>query len=188
MSHAGTALLDPTIIYKKIDLIEGMKVAEFGCGRTGHFLFTASKIVGDKGIVYALDILKEVLESIKNRSRFEGYHNILPIWTDIEKVGGAGVPEGSIDAGFFINVFFQLKNKADAFAEASRLLKNGSSLVIVDWAKKFNEELGPDQNKMVDPKELEEIAKKYGFILQENFLPGDYHFCLIFKKEEGTNK
>jgi len=57
MSHAGTALLDPAIIYKKIDLVEGMKVVEFGCGRTGHFLFTASKVVGDKGIVYALDIL-----------------------------------------------------------------------------------------------------------------------------------
>jgi len=185
MSHAGTALLDPGIIYKKIGLSEGMKVAEFGCGRTGHFLFTASKIVGDKGVVYALDILKDVLESIKNRSRFEGYHNVLPIWTDVERIGAAGVPEGSIDAGFFVNVFFQLKNKGDAFAEAARLLKNGSSLVIVDWAAKVSNDLGPEKEKMVDPKDLIEMAKNYGFILQENFPPGDYHYCLIFKKEEG---
>lgn len=183
MSHSGTALLDPGIIYKKIDLREGMKVAEFGCGRTGHFLFTASKIVGDKGTVYGLDILKDVLETIKNRSRFEGYHNVLTVWTDVEKVGGAGVPEGSIDAGFFVNVFFQLKNKENAFVEAARLMKKGSSLVIVDWSAKVGEDLGPDKEKMVNPAELIEMAKKHGFALQENFPAGDYHFCLIFKKE-----
>ncbi len=177
--------MDPEIIYKKIGLSEGMKVAEFGCGRTGNFLFTASRIVGDKGMVYALDILKDILESIKNRSRFEGYYNVLTVWTDIEKVGGAGVPEGSIDAGFFVNVFFQLKNKDNAFAEAARLLKKGSSLVIVDWAAKVGDNLGPEKEKMVNPKELAEMAKNYGFVLQENFPAGDYHFCLIYKKEVG---
>jgi ubiquinone/menaquinone biosynthesis C-methylase UbiE len=160
-----------------------MKVAEFGCGRTGHFLFTASKVVGDTGIVYAMDILKDVLESVKNRCRFEGYHNILTIWTDIEKVGAASVPERSIDKGFFVNVFFQLKNKGGAFEEATRLIKENGDLVIVDWSSKVGETLGPDRDKMVDPKELIQLAKEHNFVLQENFPAGDYHFCLIFKKE-----
>jgi len=183
MSHAGTALLDPEIIYKKIDLSEGMKVAEFGCGRTGHFAFTASRKVGEKGVVYAMDILKDVLESIKNRSRFEGYHNVLTVWTDVEKVGAASVPEQSIDVGFFVNVFFQLKNKADAFTEAARLLKDEASLVIVDWRNKIDRTLGPEEKDMVEPQELTDLAKEKGFSLQEDFPIGEYHFCLIFKKE-----
>jgi ubiquinone/menaquinone biosynthesis C-methylase UbiE len=183
MSHAGTALLDPEIIYKKIDLSEGMKVAEFGCGRTGHFTFTASRKVGEKGTVYAMDILKDVLESIKNRSRFEGYHNILTVWTDVEKVGAASVPEQSIDAGFFVNVFFQLKSKESAFSEADRLLKNEANLVIVDWRDKIDKTLGPEEKDLVDPQELIDLGKEHGFVLQENFPIGDYHFCLIFKKE-----
>lgn len=183
MSKNELSLLDPEIIYKKIGLIEGMKVAEFGCGRTGYFTFTASKKVGDKGTVYAMDILKDVLESIKNRSRFEGYHNILPVWTDVEKVGGAGVPEGSIDAGFFINVFFQLKNKSNAFIEAARLLKKDAVLVLVDWANKIEGKLGPEDKQMVNPEELIALGKQQGFVLQEKFPAGEYHFCLIFKKE-----
>lgn len=183
MSYEGTALLNPEIIYKKVGLNEGMKVAEFGCGRTGIFTFSASKIVGDKGAVYAMDILKDVLENIKSRSQFEGYHNILTVWTDLEKVGAAGVPEGSVDVGFFVNVFFQLKNKDNAFIEAARLLKDGGTLVIVDWTKKIENKLGPEEKLMVKPEETAAIGKKYGFVLQENFPAGEYHFCLIFKKE-----
>ncbi|HRY36505.1 MAG TPA: methyltransferase domain-containing protein [Candidatus Magasanikbacteria bacterium] len=184
MSKNELSLLDPEIIYKKIDLKEGMKVAEFGCGRTGNFTFTASRKVGDKGLVYAMDILKDVLESIKNRSKFEGYHNILTVWTDLEKVGGAGVPEGSIDAGFFVNVFFQLKNKANAFAEAARLLKKDAMLTVIDWANKVEGKLGPEDKQMVNPEELMVLGKQNGFVLQEKFPAGEYHFCLIFKKEE----
>lgn len=183
MSQDNMALLDPEKIYKKIGLNEGMKVAEFGCGRTGYFTFSASAIVGDKGTVYAIDILKDVLENIKNRSRFEGYHNVLTIWTDVEKVGAAGVPEGIIDAGFFVNVFFQLKNKENALLEANRLIKKDGTLVIVDWIKKVDNALGPEDNQMIKPEELIALGEKQGFVLEENFPAGEYHFCLIFKKE-----
>lgn len=185
MLNEDGSLINPGIIYKKINLSDGMKVAEFGCGRTGHFTFSASKEVGERGVVYAMDILKDVLENIKNRSQFEGHHNVITIWTDIEKIGAAGIPENSLDVGFFVNIFFQLNNKADAFSEAARLIKNGGSLVVVDWAKKVNDSLGPEKDKMVDPEALSKVAQEKGFILQENFPAGDYHFCLIFKKEEG---
>jgi len=178
------AFLNPDLIYKKIGLAEGAKVAEFGCGRTGIFSFSAAKIVGDKGIVYALDILKDVLEGIKSRSRFEGYYNILTVWTDLEKIGAAAVPEKSVDVGFFVNVFFQLKNRNNALAEAARLLKDGAILVVVDWTKRIDGKLGPEENQMVNIDDLVALAKEHSFVLQENFPASDYHFCLIFKKEE----
>jgi ubiquinone/menaquinone biosynthesis C-methylase UbiE len=184
MSNNEGSLINPRIIYKKINLEEGMKVGEFGCGRTGSFTFSASREIGERGTVYAMDILKDVLENIKNRSQFEGYHNVLTIWTDVEKKGAAGIPEKSLDVGFFVNIFFQLKNKEGALAEAERLIKNNGSLVVVDWSKKVNDSLGPDIDKMVDPELLIKMAKENNFILQENFPVGDYHFCLIFKKEE----
>ena len=66
MSGAGKALLDPKIVLDKLRLQPGMRVADLGCGRTGHFIFLAAKQVGDKGVVYAVDLMKDILESIKS--------------------------------------------------------------------------------------------------------------------------
>ena len=142
MSHSGTALIDPYKIFEKISLAEGQRVADLGCGRTGHFVFPAVKIVGDKGVVYAVDIIKNVLDSIKSMARSEGYDSVQTVWSDIELPGKTPIPAGSLDACFYVNVLFQLKNKVGAIKEAVRLLKKGGYLVVVDWAKKLGM-LGP---------------------------------------------
>jgi ubiquinone/menaquinone biosynthesis C-methylase UbiE len=57
MAHSGTVLIDPYKIFEKISLSVGQRVADLGCGRTGHFVFPAVKTVGDTGIVYAVDVV-----------------------------------------------------------------------------------------------------------------------------------
>jgi len=160
-----------------------MRAADFGCGRTGHFVFMASCEVGERGVVYALDILQDVLESIRGRARTEGFENIQSIWTDLEKVGAAPIPEKSLDVGFFVNVFFLLKKKGEALREAARLLKDDGWLVVIDWAKKIGP-LGPSPELMVKPDELVASAASAGLRLVEKMPAGDYHFCLLFKKEK----
>jgi len=181
MTHSGLALIDPNKIFEKINLSEGMRVADFGCGRTGHFIFLASRAVGERGAVYAMDIIKDILESIKSRSRSEGYNNIQTIWTDLEKIGAAPIPEGTLDAGFFVNAMYLMKNKKEALKEAVRLLKKDARLVVVDWTKKIGP-LGPEPAEMAKSEEIEALAKAEGLELAEKPVIGDYHFCLIFKK------
>lgn len=158
-----------------------MRVADFGCGRTGHFIFLASRAVGERGAVYAMDIIKDILESIKSRSRSEGYNNIQTIWTDLEKLGAAPIPEGTLDAGFFVNVMYMMKNKGQALKEANRLLKKDAWLVVVDWTKKIGP-LGPEMEQLVNGEEIEALAGTEGLKLVDKPIIGDYHFCLIFKK------
>lgn len=182
MTHAGLALINPNKIFEKIKLSEGMRVADFGCGRTGHFIFLASREVGERGVVYAMDIIKDILESIKSRVKSEGFNNIQTIWTDVEKVGASPIPDESLDAGFFVNVMFMLRKKEQAIKEAARLLKKNAHLVIVDWAKKIGP-LGPLPEQMVKDDDLVALSRKEGLKLIEKIDVGDYHFCLIFKKD-----
>lgn len=181
MEHSGVALVDPYKIFEKIGLSTGMRVADLGCGRTGHFVFPAARVINDNGVVYAIDILKEVLENIKSRSRTEGYDNVQIIWSNIEVVGKTPVPPQSLDACFFINVMFQIKEKLAALQEATRLLKTGGKIVVVDWQKKVGT-LGPNAEAMVDHVKLVSLGESCGLQLAEDFLAGDYHFCLIFNK------
>ncbi|MEK7625460.1 MAG: methyltransferase domain-containing protein [Patescibacteria group bacterium] len=181
MSHAGGALIDPGPIFAKIALTPGMHVADLGCGRTGHFVFPASKVVGDNGIVYAVEIIKDILDSIRGRCRSEGYHNVQTVWSDIEMLGKTAIPEGSLNACFLVNVFYLIKNKPGTLTEAARLLQNGGLAVIVDWQKNLGP-LGPTPEQKVNPEEIKKLAGAVGFEFVELFPAGDYHFCLILKK------
>ena len=181
MSHAGTALIDPYKIFARISLSSGSRVADLGCGRTGHFVFPAVKVVGDTGIVYAVDVVKNILESIKSMARSEGYDNVQTVWSDIELPGKTPIPDNSLDACFYVNVLFQLKNKVGALKEATRMLKPGGYLVVVDWAKRLGL-LGPSEDRMLNPDELTRLAVVDNLKLVDKILPGDYHYSLIFEK------
>lgn len=179
--HSGTALIDPYKIFARISLSEGKRVADLGCGRTGHFVFPAVKIVGDKGVVYAVDVVKNILDSIKSMARSEGYDNVQTVWSDIEMAGKTPIPDNSLDAAFCVNVLFQLKNKAGAIKEAARMLKKGGYLVVVDWAKKLGM-LGPAEDRMLNQDELTKLSLAENLKLVDKILPGEYHFSYIFEK------
>src|SRR3989338_575394 len=175
MSHAGTALIDPYKIFEKISLSAGKRVADLGCGRTGHFVFPAVKIVGDKGIVYAVDVVKNILDSIKSMASSEGYDNVQTVWSDIEMPGKTPIPDNSLDVCFYVNVLFQLKNKAGAIKEAARMLKPGGYLVVVDWARRLGM-LGPSEERMLSPEKLAGLVSVENLKLVDKILPGEYHY------------
>jgi ubiquinone/menaquinone biosynthesis C-methylase UbiE len=181
MSHSGTALINPEEIFETITLSPGMRVADLGCGRTGHFVFPASKVVGERGVVYAVEIVKNILESIKSRVRSEGYNNVQPVWADIERFEKVPIPTESLDSCFMVNVVFMLKDKLSAFKEAARLLKSGGTIVVVDWAKRLGP-LGPLPQQLVPPQAVERLATGLGLKMLAHVTPGDYHYALIFQK------
>jgi len=181
MVHAGTSLVDPNKIFKKINLGPGMRVADLGCGRTGHFVFSAAQAVGDKGVVYAVDVVKDVLASVKSMAQGEGFDNVQTVWSDIELPGRTPIPDQSVDVCFFVNVMFQLKDKINAMKEAARMLKKEGYVVIVDWMKKLGA-LGPAPEAMTSPQKLTETAAEAGLVVVETFPAGAYHYSLVLKK------
>ncbi len=179
--HSGNALIDPYKVFEKIALAPGMRVADLGCGRTGHFVFPAARVVGATGVVYAVEIVKNILDSIKSRVRSEGYDNVQAVWSDIEAVGKTPIAAESLDACFLVNVMFLVKDKLSVLKEGARLLHKDGFLIIADWAKKLGP-LGPPPELMVDPESLKAPAREVGLEFAEQFSVGDYHYCLIFKK------
>ncbi|RKY53209.1 MAG: hypothetical protein DRP92_03955, partial [Candidatus Neomarinimicrobiota bacterium] len=66
---------------KKIGIREGMQVLDYGCGE-GHYTIPLSKVVGNKGIVYALDKNPEVLKFVSTLIREMKTDNIQLIKSD----------------------------------------------------------------------------------------------------------
>lgn len=176
--HSGNQLVDPYVVFEKAQLHPGMHVADFGCGRTGHMVFPAALVVGEQGLVYGVDILKDCLENVQKRAAMESLHQVQTIWSNVEYVGKTAIPAGSLDTIFIVNMLNQSDNRHGILEEARRLLKDKGRIVIVDWvtaALSFS----PAEERLVDFKDLVSWARMHGFGLQEECGIGSYHNCVV---------
>lgn len=177
----GTELLNPETLLAELGLAPGMRVADLGCGGTGHFVLAASHIVGSTGLVYAIDILKSALTSVASRARGAGMSNVKTVWSNLEIVGAAKIPTGSLDAALLINNLFQSTKHREILQEAQRLLKPTGLLLIVDWQVEGGH-FGPPAEQRVAPDTIKKIALEIGFQSVKDFQAGTHHYGLILKR------
>lgn len=178
----GSELLDPKHILQDIvEMSYEAKVASLGCGAMAYFTMAAAKIVGNKGQVYAGDILKEVLSSVEAKARHDGLYNVKTVWTNLEVIGATKIPEASLDYAMLINVLFQNQKHLEVLHEARRLLKLGGQLIVVEW-KAAGGPLGPAKEKRLEQADVERMAKEVGFNKVKDFDASQYHYGIIFVK------
>ena len=174
----GDIFLDPEKILNEINLKNDMIAADFGCGSGGFTIPLAKKL--EKGLVYAIDVQKEPLSALKNRSLDYNLLNLKFIIGDIEKEKGSRLNDSSVDLILIINTLFQSDKKDAILKEAKRVLKNNGEVLIIDWIP--NTQLGPKQGT-ISLEELKKIGKEeIGFNIEKEFEAGKYHYGIIFKK------
>ena len=174
-------MIDANLLLGKIGVEEKMKVADLGCGSSGHFVFPAAQMVGKKGVVYAVDILRTALETITKRARAENLANIEAIWSNLEIFGATKIEAGSLDIALLINTLYQSHKRAEILRESIRLLKKDGKLAIVEW-KNVASPFGPPTEERVKKELVDNAAKKLGLKQETEFEAGQYHYGLIYIK------
>ncbi len=177
----GNALLDVNIILSKAGVGEKMKVADLGCGASGHFIFPAASMVGDRGVVYAVDILKTVLETINRKIKQDNINNIKTVWSNLEIFGATKIESGSLDIAFLIDTLYQSHKRVEILRETMRLLKRAGKIILVEW-KNIALPFGPPSEERVKIDLIKVGSQKLGLKLEEEFFAGQYHYGLIFIK------
>lgn len=174
-------LLNANTILNEGGIQEAMKVADLGCGTTGHFVFPAAEMVGRQGKVYAVDIQKGVLAAIESRKRLEGVENVETVWSDVEVYNATKIPANSLDLILLVNNLFLAKNKNELSREIARLMAPNARLVVVDW-KMTQAPFGPPVKDRISPEEAKKIFTKEGFVLEKEFEAGQYHYGQVYKR------
>lgn len=183
MNHqtGSNQLLNEELIMEKSLIGENSKVADFGCGMHGYFVYPIAKKIGKHGFIYAVDVLKNVLENLKKSIEQENIVNAKTIWSDLEVLNGTDISPNSLDVGLLINTLHQSQKRANIIKEVTRLLKQDAILTIIDW-KNIATPLGPSKENKVNPDNLKKALPKMGFRLEEEFEAGKYHYGLVFRK------
>ena len=60
--------LHPSIASQYLEILPGMRIADFGCG-SGHWTIILARAVGPSGKVFAVDVQETALEATRSASR-----------------------------------------------------------------------------------------------------------------------
>jgi ubiquinone/menaquinone biosynthesis C-methylase UbiE len=145
-------------ILKEVGIKQGFQVLDFGCGPGGYVL-AASKLVGETGKVYALDVTPLAIKMVKDIVEKNGLKNVGTILSDC----ATGLPNESLDAVLLYDVFHGLEDKQAVLSEIYRVLKQDGLLSFSDHHLKE-----PDILTMVAEGKLFRLVKKgeytYNFV------------------------
>jgi ubiquinone/menaquinone biosynthesis C-methylase UbiE len=173
--------LNPTQTLMHAQVHEGMHVADLGAG-SGFFTRAAARLVGEAGVVWAVDAHRDMLPRLKNLAAGEGLHNVEVMQGDIETVGGSNLPAGQFDFCIVTNVLFCTQHHAAAVGEIKRLLKRGGRALVVDWSGSFGG-LGPHPEHVIDAHTARALFEEAGFAWVEDVPAGAYHWGFIVRKK-----
>jgi len=176
-------IIDARSLLEEVGLEEKMKVADLGCGSRGYFAIQAAKLIGEDGLVYAVDIIKSALENVKNTANLFGITNLRTVWADLEILESTKIRNESIDLAMLNNMLFQNEKIDQIMKEASRILKKEGKLLITEW-KKIKVPIGPPLENRLSIEEAKSYAEKTGLQFQKELEAGPYHYALIFVKNE----
>ena len=152
-------------------------VADIGCG-IGYFTFALSEIVGNKGLVYALDIEPEMLEDIKSKMEVTGVKNIVPV---ITKEYELTLEENSVGTAFLCTVMHEVTRREKFLKEVSRILRVDGKIVIIDWIKK-DSDFGPPIDHRLDQNRLKRNLSRTGFKEIKIMEFNEYFYIVTAKK------
>jgi len=176
-----TVLFDIDAILNRLDVGENQKVAELGCGNFGWFVWPLARLVGRRGLVYAVDIIKSTLEEIRRQALSDNLPQVKPIWSNLEIFKATKIETSSLDGALLVNVLHQSNKKIDLLREAIRLLKRGGRLLVVEW-RQVDTPFGPPADERVKVDSLKTALPKLGLDLNEEFAAGPFHYGLLLTK------
>ena len=155
-------------VLRSIGIKRGSVVLDFGCG-SGNYTIPAARIVGEEGVVYALDKDEEALDELMRRAESEGLNNVRRIDTKGEV--NLKLDDESVDVVLLYDIFwyFPLSDPrlTSLLKEAYRVLRGSGLLSVIP--------------KHIDPERLREKIEGIGFRLRSVYSGAVLHDGVIEK-------
>jgi len=158
----------------------GSVVLDLACGK-GIYCMFLSEIVGDTGLIYAVDLWEEGIRLIGKEIEEKNITNILPLLDDA--TAQIEIDDYSVDVCLMATVLhdFEEMNKSGAVIEQVKtILKPGGYLAVIEF-KKIDGPPGPPMKIRLAEDDTEKMVSGYGFKKVKIVDIGEYNYLMIFK-------
>ena len=109
----------------------GMAVADIGAG-TGLFEPQFAALVGEAGVVYAVDLSPGMIDHLNERKAAEGWANVEVVQCEPDDVK---LPRGSVDRVFICDTYHHFEFPRTTMATIRRAMRPDAELIIVDFER-----------------------------------------------------
>ncbi|SRR5260221_247357 len=169
----------PEQVMDALQIAEDSAVADLGAAG-GWFTIRLARRVGPRGLVYAEDVQRLMIEAIQRRVQREGLTNVKPVLGEYDDPF-PGLPPNTLDAVLIVDAFPEIEHPVVLLRNVARTLKPSGLIGIIDY-RQGEGGPGPDPQDRVAPSVIVEAAKAAGLKLvgEDKFLP--YQYFLRFGK------
>ena len=176
MSGERRSYQDPFKISRAVGVRKGMTVVDMGCG-PGFFTLPLAKLVGARGLVYAVEANRTMLRHLRDNIRKTGANGgrIRIVHADVSRTG---IPAGSADIVLLARVLHDIEDKKGFLREVRRICKPGGKVVDLDW-KKIRMTHGPPYSIALSKPKSARILEANGLHVVGSFDHGKYHYGII---------
>jgi len=171
--------MPPKETLEKMMVKVGHKFLDVGTG-IGYFSIPASRIVGDKGKVYAVDTSKEMLAELKERIKKEGIKNIKIVQGNTYN---SDLSNETVDYVFLSNVLHEVEDKNRLLSNYLKKLKTGGKIGIIEF-KKIEIPKGPPVQHKISIEQLKEYYNNLDIEIIKEVAINDYQYALVGKKNK----
>jgi ubiquinone/menaquinone biosynthesis C-methylase UbiE len=173
-------------ILKRLGLTSACKnVVDFGCGY-GTFTIPAARNVS--GVVYAVDIEREMIEVTRRKAEEACLNNVKVQQRDFV-VEGTGLPDSSVDYAMLFNIL-HADERTTLLREAWRVFAPEGRLAVIHWNYDPTTPRGPGMEIRPKPEQCRSWTEQAGFELLPSGLIDlpPYHYGFVFRRPPGGDK
>jgi ubiquinone/menaquinone biosynthesis C-methylase UbiE len=172
-------LIDASLFFRGLALVPGMTMVDIACGK-GAYAIAASDIVGNSGLIYAIDLWEEGIVSLNRHIAAHNIRNIRTILSDVST--RIPIESDAADICLLATVlhdFVESQIAEEVLKEVVRMLKPQGHLAIMEF-KKIEGPPGPPMAIRLSPEEVESIVAPYGFKKDLLSEVGPYNYLTVF--------
>jgi len=173
--------IDSKKLFAKIQLRKEMTFLDVASGY-GYYSIAASKYVGERGIVYALDLWKDGVGHLSNHIEEHKINNIQAVLADARKK--IPLKNTSVDNCLLSSVlhdFIIEKTEDGVLKEIRRVLKPAGKFAVIEY-KKISSKPGPPIEIRITPEQVEKKVTPYGFNFLKTVEIGEFNYLSLFEK------
>jgi SAM-dependent methyltransferase len=166
----------PDLIMDALNIADGSIVADLGAGG-GWFTVRLAQRVGPKGLVYAEDIQKMMIEAIKRRVQREGFTNVHPV---LGTTKDSGLPRG-LDAIVIMGAYNEMEDPVALLKDAAASLKPQGRIGVVEYTAGAGGP-GPDPDQRVSPETVIKGARAANLqVISQDPIPPFMYMIILGK-------
>lgn len=168
------------LMIQNMDIQPGDTIADVGAG-SGYHVFKMAPMA-QEGLILAVDIQDEMLETINRRKRKAGIKNVLIVKGTEQSTN---LPENSVDKVLMVDVYHEFEYPVEMMASITNALRPDGKLFLIEYRAEDYTVPIKRIHKMSKRQAVKEM-KAAGMKLEKNIRNLPWQHCLVFIKDSSS--